>query len=883
MNGEPLALIGIFQSHSTKTPPQRIVTNLARSDLQEQSQTILSQLSRVEKGGFFHLSSDPTLPLPDNPWDGLYATQEVVNLTKTSISWEPCGAFPIAGQVFPLFKKGVQLSQAIVGHLPARNAFEEFLAKNKQSAFTLTGEIGIGKSVFTDYATDYAQTLGWETINKAFNPGRSDIFSEFQISAQPSPQDQAVEIHEAFLARSALKKYLFIFENLHWASKDELKIISLLARREQDSYRLFLTSRPQQGIPQGITLSPLDQSELHELIPDLSEKDLPKLYSWSGGHPLLALELAKSWKLDASRRKKLGSNITDRPGTHHEALKLASLISQRLLDENSAPLFALSSLRGNFSKEIANSIWTQLNLQGQLNDYPDVIRQREDGTYQFHHQLLRLAIEEVSPLRPQTVYQSVLAKILQNSDLNSEAAHHWQLANQPENAFSCLAKEAEKNLSRAAFSQAYDQAELATQLTPEKDNLTWTKAFAAHGMGNHQIAYEHFSTALIQAEIAIPKDSVLSLTQSLLIGASNRPYPKALPSDLLHRATRAFHIRSESDWLLNRLNSCLLNILKAQQLALQLPKDNALRSEVTAAGSLALASLLPRSTLEKRFNQALANPDSHSQVEVFYLIYRMGQNDWFAIKDRVTESRLTTTNRKIAGSIGFLEIAATHFSGDTTLALSLTQKLVQEMSDYGEKNLTGLARGTEACLLAHTSHPAAGLRILEEAPQLKKVAQHEYYALLTSLLFANGDYQQAAKNFELLIQTINLRPMVNYAFLMIFPGWGETTLGLHQLGLISRKHVKFVLKFYRKQTRLHPNHRSLLLGFESLYLKTQGQPRKAITNLNKAISSAEKAKLGFAKRYLEAHAHYLDSSLPAPKILPGEKHNLEHFWKITTT
>ena len=125
--------------------------------------------------------------------------------------------------------------------------------------------------------------------------------------------------------------------------------------------------------------------------------------------------------------------------------------------------------------------------------------------------------------------------------------------------------------------------------------------------------------------------------------------------------------------------------------------------------------------------------------------------------------------------------------------------------------------------------------------------------------------------------------MVNYAFLMIFPGWGETTLGLHQLGLISRKHVKFVLKFYRKQTRLHPNHRSLLLGFESLYLKTQGQPRKAITNLNKAISSAEKAKLGFAKRYLEAHAHYLDSSFPAPKILPGEKHNLEHFWKITTT
>ena len=270
----------------------------------------------------------------------------------------------------------------------------------------------------------------------------SSIFSD-ELREQLSSNISSYELFHKILDElsNLPKSTIFIFEDMHWADKLSIDLLTFLSRRLSVFKLMFVISYRDDELSQThplfsliasipsslvtrIELKPLNVSSVASIL-NASEEAAANIYKVTNGNPLFVTELASTWKGDIDYE--LPTSIVD----------LARARMTFLDSETQRIVEYLSTVQGDiliqwFEGSIKSVSWNTKHLANIIDT--GLLIQRSESGYKFKHELLRLAIESQMSILDKVNAQSIILSVLEASPSTpvSQLIHHSYEANRPQ-------------------------------------------------------------------------------------------------------------------------------------------------------------------------------------------------------------------------------------------------------------------------------------------------------------------------------------------------------------------------------------------------------------------------------------------------------------------
>jgi DNA-binding CsgD family transcriptional regulator len=295
---------------------------------------------------------------------------------------------------------------------------------NGEGAIALvSGEAGIGKTSFVTALTESFQPLArvlWGACDPLFTPRPLGPIYDIAVRELPHLLDLLNSGADWLATAAALLKNLMesptstivVFEDIHWADEATLDLVKYLGRRVQQTKTLLILTYREDGVgskhplrsvlgdlpPQHTTrlrLEPLSEQAVAALAAKMN-RPANGIYAVTQGNPFFINEVLRNDTgiIPATVRDAVLARLTHLPAPARDLLELASIIPGAtelwLLEAifHPEPLTLDACIEGGFLVPA-------------------------DESLAFHHELVRLAIEESLPMgRLKELHRSVLQTLL---------------------------------------------------------------------------------------------------------------------------------------------------------------------------------------------------------------------------------------------------------------------------------------------------------------------------------------------------------------------------------------------------------------------------------------------------------------------------------------
>lgn len=352
--------------------------------------------------------------------------------------------------------------------------FNQFLEIVPDSFF-----IGIGESeeiVPTQLLQELMQILDMigksQNLPDSLRKGMADLFEiqkQVQISKEENLEHNLIDgIRRWIVELAGHAPVLIALDDMHWASDAVLNVFSSLAQeakrlpillvgifrtfelQSEDAIAASLINMARTGRLWRIELDKLTADEIKQLIEsqsyglceNLRDCDLERIYRFSSGIPLFAIELSNF--LAEGRKDILSSPILDdQPDFYLGAddelvpplmMTITNLRLSRLDNPDINVLKFASLLLGNFSLELISDLvdFDQDQLEEILVnlEHRNFLKHFESGdklSFGFKHQMVKLAISKTIPLLERRRHFKQIAEVIENTseEISSDAKGYY--------------------------------------------------------------------------------------------------------------------------------------------------------------------------------------------------------------------------------------------------------------------------------------------------------------------------------------------------------------------------------------------------------------------------------------------------------------------------
>lgn len=291
---------------------------------------------------------------------------------------------------------------------------------------------------------------------------QSMLAAQSRSAAERAADQQAVADWVLALARE--RPVILDADDLHWFDPTSLEILALVASRLVDQQLLLLASTRPDAPPHGlsnarlIAVPALGQLELQHLVSELlgglpvDDPAVVAMAQRAEGIPLFAEELARTLleqtggsdsppQLPGSLQDLFAARL-DRLGPAKALVQTAALIGRSF----SADL--LARVAGQAPADVTATLKLAVARQ--------IVRQRSQGQYQFHHALLQEAAAAAMLRRQRRDAHGRIAATLADSAEPPAAvvAHHFAAAGINDQAITWYGRAGEQALARSSFREA---------------------------------------------------------------------------------------------------------------------------------------------------------------------------------------------------------------------------------------------------------------------------------------------------------------------------------------------------------------------------------------------------------------------------------------------
>ncbi len=377
----------------------------------------------------------------------------------------------------------------------------------------VTGEAGVGKSrLVSTFATD-AQLAGARVVtgscldvgegvlpyapfvealrqliaelpshefDELVGEGRSDLgrllpemAAGTPTAPQAAPAAQLFELILGVLSRlAATRPVVLVIEDVHWADRSTMDLITFLERNLRAAVLLLLTVRSDElhrghpvrvrlaeldrhGLMTRVELGPLDRRATTELITELLRKPpaprlVGRVYDRSGGNPfhiemLVAGDGAGQGGLPDRLRDMLVSQIDALDPETQRVLRVAAVVGRRV---DSGLLARVASSTGSRPDQITAGLREAVSRHLLVAD-------AADEAYAFRHALLQEAVYDDMLPDERSRLHAAVARILEargtaepDATALAEQAHHWFAAHDQRRALGAAVAAAQRGLGR---------------------------------------------------------------------------------------------------------------------------------------------------------------------------------------------------------------------------------------------------------------------------------------------------------------------------------------------------------------------------------------------------------------------------------------------------
>jgi DNA-binding CsgD family transcriptional regulator/tetratricopeptide (TPR) repeat protein len=357
-------------------------------------------------------------------------------------------------------------------------------------------------------------------------------------SGTPAHDDDRGALFRAVLGlledRATMEPVALVIEDLHWADRSSLDLLSYLIHTLRDRPVLVLTSVRRDGLEpdqpiirwlseatrhpatQRLDLEPFTYEEVRELVtahgqrPD--ERLLETIFARSDGNAffveeLLALRGEQHDELPPSLRDVLAAQLARLSPRGRVVLSVAAAVGRNVDHRLLARVAELPA------EELLEGLREAVRLNILVSDH-------RGAAYRFRHALLREAVHSAMLSGERIARHRRIAEVLtEEPDLAStgrtqaviELAHHWHEAHEPDRAFSAAVQAGFAAEQTSAFAESLAHLECALDLQPHVDPTVSAAAPARHELlaaasrvaylaGEHARSLTHTSDALAQVE-----------------------------------------------------------------------------------------------------------------------------------------------------------------------------------------------------------------------------------------------------------------------------------------------------------------------------------------------------------------------------------------------
>jgi tetratricopeptide (TPR) repeat protein len=318
---------------------------------------------------------------------------------------------------------------------------------------------------------------------------------------------------------SRLFPLAMIVEDLHWADRSILDLLTFLAHNLQDErillvctyrsdelhgrrlLRTVLTDLERNAPTRQIELASFGREELAEQLRGIlgaepATQMVERVFARSAGNPFFAEEL-------------LAAGIESGEGGLPRRLR--DIIVRRFdaLSEDAQDVLRVVAAAGQISHHVLATA-SELAPRAQRQALREAVAQRfllgdEQGVYSFRHELAREAIYADLLPGERVHFHAAIARALQQvTELDgdqarlvaAQLAHHWHAADEPANALAASIEAARLAAGVYAFTEAHHRLERALELWPRVPDA------AAHaGMSHDQLLEQVADTALLAGDV----------------------------------------------------------------------------------------------------------------------------------------------------------------------------------------------------------------------------------------------------------------------------------------------------------------------------------------------------------------------------------------------
>lgn len=318
---------------------------------------------------------------------------------------------------------------------------------------------------------------------------------------------------------SRLFPLVMIVEDLHWADRSILDLITFLVHNLQDErvllvctyrsdelhgrrlLRTVLTDLERGAPTRQIELASFGREELAQQLRGIlgaepAAQMVERVFARSAGNPFFAEEL-------------LAAGIESEEGGLPRRLR--DIIVRRFdaLSEDAQDVLRVVAAAGQISHHVLATA-SELPPRAQRQALREAVAQRflvldEQGIYSFRHELAREAIYADLLPGERALFHAAIARALQQvteldgdqaRQVAAQLAHHWHAADEPANALAASVDAARLAAGVYAFTEAHRQLERALELWPRAPDA------AAHaGMSHDQLLEKVADTALLAGDV----------------------------------------------------------------------------------------------------------------------------------------------------------------------------------------------------------------------------------------------------------------------------------------------------------------------------------------------------------------------------------------------
>ncbi len=379
----------------------------------------------------------------------------------------------------------------------------------------VSGEAGIGKTAFATALADSVRPdirVLWGACDPLFTPRPLGPIYDIAVTHLPKLLDLldsgadwlaiALALHKNLLESS--DPTVLVFEDIHWADQATFDLIKYLGRRVHQTKTLVLLTYREDEIgskhplhamlgdlpPQDTTRLPLDplSEQAVEMLARRMNRPSAGIYEATNGNPFFVTEILRneSGDIPATVRDAVLARLTHLPASARELLELASIIPGRVEP------WLLDAVLHPSSSTLDVCIESGFLIPS-------------DQMLSFHHELVRLAIEDSLPMgRAKDLHRSILGALRTRPPGEIPLArliHHAQGASDPDTVLEYGMQAAQQASQQGAHREAvgYCQAALRYRhnLPPEDQ---------ARLLDN--ISFEYYLTGQIETAIQTRHEAV---------------------------------------------------------------------------------------------------------------------------------------------------------------------------------------------------------------------------------------------------------------------------------------------------------------------------------------------------------------------------------------